>query len=104
MKAIQVRNAVTTENYSNHPLTEKIVQLIYNDKELIKVKLSFYYITLYYPENEKKTDFYEWNFDSIPAGEYFEFAQAVTERLGNHYRFETSMNDTSGIITVIKGE
>lgn len=91
--------------YKVHPITRKIVNIIKNDSKLISIKLSFYHIILYYPEKEETIYFYEWDFDTVPAGDFNRgFADAVMEQLGNNYSYEPSMNDTSGIITVVKGE
>lgn len=104
-KLIQEHHAATKEKYLNAPVTDKIVRLIQNDNELTKVNLSFYQITLYHHEKEETIDFYEWDLDSVPAEDFNRgFADAVMERLGNNYSYEPSMNDTSGIITVVKGE
>lgn len=104
MKAVQVRNSVKAEDYLGHPLTRKIVDMIKNDTNLVSVKLSFWDIILYYPDCEKKTYYYEWDFDSVPADEYRQFAEAVCQLLGNRYQFEMSEHTTDGIITVLKGE
>lgn len=104
MKAVQVRNAVKAEGYLSHPLTRRIADMIKNDTNLVSVKLSFWDIILYYPDNEKKIMFYEWDFNSVPACEYRQFAEAVCQLLGNRYQFEMSEHTTDGIITVLKGE
>ncbi len=104
-KLIQEHQDATKEKYLNAAVTDKIVRLIQNDNELTKVNLSFYHITLYYHEKEETIYFYEWDFDSVPAEDFNRgFADAVMERLGNNYSYEPSMNDTSGVITVVKGE
>lgn len=105
MNELQENHAATKEKYLNAPITEKIVRLIRNDNELTKAEISFYHITLYYNEKEKTIYFYEWDFDSVPSEDFNRgFTDAVMERLGNNYSYEPSMNDTSGIITVVKGD
>lgn len=104
LRTLQLQKAAIKEEWKNSPLTDKIVGLIRNDKELLKAELTFYGIILFYSGKEECRDFYQWDFNSVPAGEYNEFAQAVMERLGNNYRYEPSTNTTSGIITVLKGE
>lgn len=104
MNAVQMRNAIKTKSYLSHPLTKRITDMIKNDTDLVSVKLSFWDIVLYYHDNEKNIMFYEWNFDSVPACEYRQFAEAVCQLLGNRYQFEMSEHTTDGIITVLKGE
>lgn len=104
MNEINEKNTALVERYKVHPLTRRIVDLIKNDSELLSVRLSFFDITLCYPEKEKKTDFYEWDFNSVPAGEYRQFAEAVCELLGNQYKYEMSEFTTEGTIKVLKGE
>ncbi len=104
MKAVQMRNAIKTNSYLSHPLTKRITDMIKNDTDLVSVKLSFWDIVLYYHDNEKNIMFYEWDFDSVPACEYRQFAEAVCQLLGNRYQFKMSEHTTDGIITVLKGE
>ena len=70
LRTLQLQKAAIKEEWKNSPLTDKIVGLIRNDKELLKAELTFYGIKLFYPGKEECMDFYQWDFNSVPAGEY----------------------------------